>query len=365
MATAKRLPSGSWSVNIYVGKDKDGKRKYKRFTGPDKRRVEREAAAYADEHRGEVSADTFGYAARQYIESRANVLSPSTILNYKRINVNYLLPWENLPIEAVDAKLVQEFVNEKSAQLSSKTVHNIYGFITAVVYSVYPDRRFSVTLPAKERKFKDLPDPKKIIMAVHNTKWELPVLLAMWQTLRISEIRGLRYGDISGNILTVHSALVRGEDGYVLKSTTKTYDSTRRLLIPPYIKYLIGDVESHSPDDYIVPYTYNMIYGGFQKSLKAAGLPPMPFHDLRHMSASIMLFLGFPDKLSMERGGWHSNHVLQDRYQHIFTAERLAREREMDNYIEGLLPSDAQRLLADMQHENATRENESSTGTAF
>ena len=76
MATAKRLSSGSWSVNIYIGKDKDGKRKYKRFTGTDKRKVEREAAAYADEHRGEVSTDTFGYAARQYIESRANVLSP-------------------------------------------------------------------------------------------------------------------------------------------------------------------------------------------------------------------------------------------------------------------------------------------------
>lgn len=51
MANAKKLPSGSWRVRAYIGKDENGKPIYKSFTGTDKRKVEKEAAAYADEHR--------------------------------------------------------------------------------------------------------------------------------------------------------------------------------------------------------------------------------------------------------------------------------------------------------------------------
>lgn len=38
MAKAKKLPSGSWRVNQYVGKDADGKRVYKSFTADSKKR---------------------------------------------------------------------------------------------------------------------------------------------------------------------------------------------------------------------------------------------------------------------------------------------------------------------------------------
>lgn len=47
MATAKKLPSGSYRVLLYIGKAADGKRKYKSFTGLSKKDVEYEAAAYS------------------------------------------------------------------------------------------------------------------------------------------------------------------------------------------------------------------------------------------------------------------------------------------------------------------------------
>lgn len=47
---------------------------------------------------------------------------------------------------------------------------------------------------------------------------ELPVLLAMWMGLRASEIRGLTWGDIDGDMLHVRQAIVEGEDGPVLKN---------------------------------------------------------------------------------------------------------------------------------------------------
>lgn len=42
----------------------------------------------------------------------------------------------------------------------------------------------------------------------------------------------------------------------------------------------------------------------------------LSFHDLRHLSASVMLMLGVPEKYAMERGGWKTPHVMKAVYQH-------------------------------------------------
>ena len=46
MAKAKKLPSGNWRVNQYIGKNKDGKRQYKSFTASSKKEAEYLAAEY-------------------------------------------------------------------------------------------------------------------------------------------------------------------------------------------------------------------------------------------------------------------------------------------------------------------------------
>ena len=40
MATAKKLPSGSWRVQLYAGKTPDGKRRYLSFTANTKKEAE-------------------------------------------------------------------------------------------------------------------------------------------------------------------------------------------------------------------------------------------------------------------------------------------------------------------------------------
>ena len=46
MANAKKLPSGSWRVRVYDGKDQNGKDVYKSFTAPTKKQAEYLAAEY-------------------------------------------------------------------------------------------------------------------------------------------------------------------------------------------------------------------------------------------------------------------------------------------------------------------------------
>ena len=46
MATAKKLPSGNFRVRVLVGKDLQGKKKYKSFTAKTKKEAELMAAEY-------------------------------------------------------------------------------------------------------------------------------------------------------------------------------------------------------------------------------------------------------------------------------------------------------------------------------
>ena len=104
MATAKKLPSGSWRCQVFSHFEEqiqpDGtvkkKRIYKSFTCDDpsargKRKCEAEAAAWAadkEQFSGIQSID-FGDAMDNYINSRENVLSPRTISEYRKMRKRY------------------------------------------------------------------------------------------------------------------------------------------------------------------------------------------------------------------------------------------------------------------------------------
>ena len=67
-----------------------------------------------------------------------------------------------------------------------------------------PDFVLRTTLPKKQPKIKDLPTPEEVLNAIKDTDVELPVLLALWLGMRLSEIQGLRFSDVSPNgIITI------------------------------------------------------------------------------------------------------------------------------------------------------------------
>lgn len=330
---AHQLPSGSYRVQLYIGKDESGKRIYKSFTDPDPD-VAIMAARDYKENKDKPETITVGKAVERYIESKENVLSPSTIEGYRNIHKNRIESVKNIDAAEFDARSAQMFVNELSRDLSPKTVRNVWGLVSSAIYAYHPDRRYNITLPAKRKQTREMPEAKDVIAAIKGTDIELPALLAMWLSLRMSEVRGLKYKDITRNVLTVRRAVLLLHGGDVVREQTKTYSSTRRITLPPYLVRLIGKGD---PDEFIVKMAKNTIYGKFTSCIEAAGLPHMRFHDLRHLNASIMLQLGIPEKYAMERGGWTTNSTLQNVYQHTFSAERSAVDDKVDAYFNKLL----------------------------
>ena len=160
MATAKKLPSGSWRCLVYSHSEtifdasgdivygEDGKPKKKRiyesFTSDDpspqgKKEAEFLAAQFAlKKKRDSRPANlTLREAIDQYIDNSDAVLSPTTIEGYRTIQRNAFAELMDIPLSKITNQKLKEAVNNEakrpakrgkgSTTISAKTVCNEYG----------------------------------------------------------------------------------------------------------------------------------------------------------------------------------------------------------------------------------------------
>lgn len=331
---AVKLPSGSWYVNVMVG----GKRLS--ITAPTKRDAEKEAAAIKSGAKAAQFSQSLSVtqALDRYIDSKSAVLSPATIAGYRRIQKNLLEPIAGYPLSNLTQEQVQRWVNQLAKQgKKPKTVSNAHGLLSAVIGAYRPEMVLRTTLPQKVKTEISIPteaDLSAIFDAAKGTKYELPIMLAVWMGLRASEIRGLKWEDIDGEYISVKRAIVQGEAGPVEKGT-KTFSGTRTLHLPPYLAALI-QAQDHSKE-HIVNLSGHAMYNGFERVCKKAGVPHFRFHDLRHMNASVMLAVGVPNKYAQERMGHATDNMLKTVYQHTIQEEQKKYSEEIDQRFEELL----------------------------
>ena len=341
---AKQLPSGAWRVQVF---NKGGNPRYISFTAD----TEEEATYLALEwkrgrdRKAQVGL-TVGEAIDQYIDLKDGVLSPTTIANYRGIRRNNLKNLMDIPVKKLTPFMVQQAINEEAKLISPrthkrhtpKTIANVHGLLSASLRMVDPDFILRTTLPAKQKNIVELSPAKDVLDAVKGTNVELPVLLAVWLSLSMSEIRGIQVSAIRNGFLTIKESVVQVEGRAVSKKATKAYERTRVHAIPPYIMGLIEQTKAwKAGKGYIELRSGKAVTNRFQRVIEKAGLPHMRFHDLRHLNASVMVALGVPDLYAMERGGWKTKSTLNRVYQHTLSAERQAVDKKIDQYFESLL----------------------------
>lgn len=330
MATAKKLPSGNYRVRVY---DK-ATGKYKSFTAETKREAERAAAEWLSGKQAKpLSEKTLGDCIDDYIALKSNILSPTTIDKYKNIKKNQLdHAFLSLPLSKINGLIVQSEVNRLSGIYSAKTVHNAHGLISAVLRTYYPELNYSVTLPQKQKRYKNYPTAEEIIEMFKGSELELVVLLGLWQGFRVSEIRGLKKSDFQDGYLVINRVKVDVGNETVIKETPKTTDSRRKMAVPPIIQAMVDQIDG----EYITNLNRKGIYQRFKRIMKKHGYSDITFHDLRHINASVMLALNVPDKYAMERGGWSTSSTLKRVYQETFSDERQKIDKRIDTYFENI-----------------------------
>lgn len=345
MATAKRLPSGLYRTLVYDYTDANGKRHYESFTAETKKESEYKAAQFTmeKERRRHMSSSSLREAIDEYIKTSDSLLSPTTIEGYRKIQRNAFRDIIDLPLKKLSNQILQDAVNVEAKRtnknkkdvhpISAKTVHNEYGLVTAVINKYLPSLDCTVRLPQSETHIKELPTPDQIYQAVKGSEIELPVMLAMWLSFSMSEVRGLtRSKSVRGDYIAIAEVVVDVNSEAVKKSIGKTQSRIRMHRIPEYIKSLIDKTDP--AEDQLVPMTRSQIYFRFTRLISAAGLPHMTFHDLRHVNASVMALLQVPDKYAQERGGWKTDNVMKKVYTHTFRPERQKVDNMVDDYFE-------------------------------
>lgn len=331
LPTPQRLPSGMYRCQVMV----DGKR----ISVVDEDPAVAQAKAVSIkaglmEKKKTCPSITVGQAIDRYIESKDAVLSPSTVAGYKRIRHYALQDIMGKELNSLTQEAVQRSINAMSrGGKSPKSIRNAHGLLSAAIAEYRPDMILRTTMPQKVKHETQIPtdeEVEKIISTARGTVMELPVLLAVWFGLRVSEILGITWDSISGDMLHIKGAIVDGESGPVEKGT-KTYSGDRKIRLPDYLKKLIE--EQPKINSHIVQLSRRSIGGRFDTICKKAGVPHFRFHDLRHANASIMLALGIPDKYAMERMGHSTNNMLKTVYQHTMRSKQDEVADVIDNYF--------------------------------
>lgn len=326
--TPVQLPSGSWRCQVMV----NGQRISVVDEDPAVAHAKALALKAGIIHKSKSPQSmTVGDAIDRYIESKDSVLSPATVAGYKRLREHALQELMGVRLSMLTQEAVQRAVNKMAKDKSPKSVRNAHGLLSAALAVYRPDMVLRTTLPQKKRYEAAVPsgaDVQAIMAAARGTKEELPILLAVWLGLRMSEILGLKGEDVDGNILHIRRALV--DEG---EKSTKTYGSQRDLPLPDYIRGLMDP----KPGEHLVKLTRRSLYCRFQTVCKKAGVQHYRFHDLRHINASVMLALGVPNKYAQERMGHATDNMLKTVYQHTMSAESAEAAQQVDAYFTNIL----------------------------
>lgn len=260
-----------------------------------------------------VLKDSFKYCATKYIESKQNILSPSTIKGYDSILRTLPDDFLNNRIDKINQIDIQNLINDYSADHSPKTTRNVHGFISAVLRQYRPTMVISSTLPQKRKYEPYTPsedDIKRILEAsksnpFYHVAFQLGVL-----GMRRSEICAATPEDIEGNILHINKALVSDKDNNWIVKSTKTTSSTRDIYLPDA---LVSEIMEQG---YIYKGWANTLLLGLQDYQKKLGIPKFRFHDLRHFYASYCHSLGMSDADIIASGGWKSDYTMKRVYRH-------------------------------------------------
>lgn len=336
MAKAKKTKAGSWRIQLYLGRDPDGKQIIKSITAPTKREAEAKALEYKT--RGVVpTRDTVKNAIAEYIEIRAALLSPATLRNYKAAERALLKRFPDLmatKVDAVDDRKAQKLINDLAAVYAPASLSLYYNLFEMAMRA--RGIRFQViTKPANpkiERHIPTLEEAREILRAAQGTSLEIPILLAACG-MRAGEICALSPDDIQGDIVHIHkSKVATSAGGYTIKSP-KTSSSDRYIKIPMELADMIRE------KGYAAKIRPDSLSSEHKIFLARHGFPHFRLHDWRHYMASSLHAIGCSDAFIMAQGGWASDFTLKRVYRHLMADSAAAMSDKATANVAALMPS--------------------------
>ena len=320
----ERLPSGNYRVRKYHnGISYTATFDYK----PSQMEALRAITDLIENER--VRRESFKYYCEKYIDSKRNVLSPSSIVTYERLIKAMSSDFLMTGIDDIKQIDVQMEINRYAENHSPKTVRSLHGFISSVLGLFRPDFILRTTLPQRIQKERYLPtqdDIKAILEASRGTEDSIAFQLGILG-LRRSEICALDMTDLKDNQLHIHANMVWNKK-WIRKESPKTDAGNRTIFLPDS---LVNEIRKTG---YFFKYSPNKLLEHLQKLQKALEIPPFRFHDLRYFYASYASTV-MPEQDVMALGGWKSDYIFKNIYRNSMKDKR---ETSATAYLNDIFP---------------------------
>ena len=274
--------------------------------------------------------DTFEWSANKYIESKSNILSPSTVKGYSSVLKNLSTDFKKLKTATITQEQIQIEINIYAATHSPKSTRNAHGFISAVFRMFRPRMHISTTLPLKGKFEPYTPsedEVKAILNMAKGTEFEIPFRLGCYG-MRRGEVCAILESDLDGNILHINkSKVVNERNEWMIKPIPKTSESIRDIYIDDELVDLIrkrGEAFAGHP---------NMLNKRLHDYQAILSLPAFRFHDMRAYYVSMAHSLGIPDRYIMANCGFSSNRIMDRVYKRTFADKQAEVNKSIADHL--------------------------------
>lgn len=359
----------SWKVQVFLGRDAKGKRRFFIKTVHGNKKTAREflTKTLREKDVGQLVIDADSSTLDEYLDRWLEAaakprLRPRTHYEYQQLLKRYvrlklgarkLAGITPLDIQALYSKLQDDGLSARSVRF----LHAVFSSALkqAVKWRLLAQNPASfVDLPRQQRKEMRCLDAKQAIdflEAASGKSYEAMFALALTTGMRPGEFLALQWKDVSvrSETVIVRRTLSRHKKEWHFDEP-KTPKSRRSIPIPSQVAKLLQEHKKTQAEHRIkhadtyhdfdlvfatsngTPYTIrNVLDDFFKPLLKEAKLPDeIRLYDLRHTCATLLLLQGENPKVVSERLGHASVTLTLDTYSHVLPTMQRAATKKLE-----------------------------------
>jgi integrase len=354
--------NGTWRVQVSL----EGQRLS--FTAKTRRECQEWLKKTVDQIDNGLTYDSTTVSLGEYLSSWLISVKASrrhsTWIHYDHLVRAYIIPrFGTVKLKDLRTEQIQNLYNQMLADnIGAYTIIKLHTMLhsaleqavkSGLAHRNVTDPAIPPKEPNKEMKILDESQVSQLLVTAHGTRYEALLHLAVATGMRQMEILGLKWSDLDWikQTIKVERQLDRYNNEGVQFSPTKTRNGRRTIALGDRTCEILRQHYDRQHEtqkkageawqEYGLIFTsangtpihFRNLLRDFKHLLKAAGLPIIRFHDLRHTAASIMLNYGIPVIVVSRRLGHAKPSITLDVYGHLIPSMQEEAAQKIDELI--------------------------------
>lgn len=356
-------PDGRWTAQVSLGFNGDGKRIRKTVYGWTKKEVQDELAKLQGQKvDGTLTAPgktTLAVFLTRWLEDSARPqIRPVTHACYDGIIRKHISPQiGGVRLDKLTPAHVQGLYATLERNGASPYIRRLCHAVLrralkqAVKWGMVPRNVCDAVEPPRVKRSEVHPltaeQTATLLKAAAGDRQQALYVVAVTTGMRMGEIFGLQWADVdleAGAIFVRHA--LQELKGKLTLGEPKTAKSKRRVELPKLAVDALHEhrkrqlAAGHLASGYVFTNTEgnplrrsHFHRGDFKPLLKAAKLPEIRFHDLRHTAATLLLLEGVNAKIVSERLGHSQIGITLDTYSHVLPTMQKEAAARLDRLL--------------------------------